>query len=81
MPSADGFIASHQALANAFIPASVTGGSSTSFVCDHYWQQTGWRVALVGGSAADGARSGVFTLIATYVSSDRARFIGGRLAG
>jgi formylglycine-generating enzyme required for sulfatase activity len=80
MPSADGFIASHQALANAFIPASVTGGSSTSFVCDHYWQNTGWCVARVGGSAA-GANSGVFALSAGDASSDLDRNRGGRLAG
>jgi formylglycine-generating enzyme required for sulfatase activity len=81
IPSVDGFIASHQALANAFIIASVTGGSSTSFVCDQYYQQTGWRGAIVTGSASDGAGAGVFTLLAAYLSSYRANGVGGRLAG
>lgn len=41
------------------LPTSV-GGSSTTYICDYYWQNTGNRIALVGGAWTSGANGGLF---------------------
>jgi len=33
-----------------FLPAS-TGGTSSTYICDYYYESTGWRVAMFGGAA------------------------------
>ncbi|MEI2422090.1 hypothetical protein V6O07_17560, partial [Arthrospira platensis SPKY2] len=41
-----------QFVENLFLVRNVSGGASTSaYVSDHFWTNTGWRVARVGGSA------------------------------
>lgn len=61
-----------------FIPTS-TGGSASSYLYDHSYWSTGWRVLLSGGGAGDGAHCGWFYFNALYGSGIAATGIGGRL--
>ena len=79
MGAGSGFIATLSNSGRGFFPASV-GGSSSTKVPDYYYQAAGWRVALLGGRADNGAYAGAFSLFATYASSDFAVDLGGRLA-
>jgi hypothetical protein len=59
-PTANGFVSNIQDIAGAFIPSSSTGGSSSTFITDNYFQSTGNRVARFGGLATDGSLAGAF---------------------
>lgn len=61
------------------LPAS-TGGSSSTYICDYYYQSTGWRVAKLGGYAYSGLAAGVAFWSVFGSSGDRGRNFGGRLA-
>ena len=65
--------------ARGFLPTS-TGGGSHTYICDSYYQSTGWRVALLGGAAHDGLFAGVAFWAVNASSGHRARSISGRLA-
>lgn len=66
-------------LAEVFIPVALSG-SSTLPVGDYFWNQnTGWRVAILGGWWNDGSNCGAWYLYWSNASSDRYRSIGGRL--
>jgi len=62
-----------------FLPAS-TGGTNITYICDYYWQSTGWRVALLGGRASSGLDAGVAYWTLSNASGIRDRYFGGRLA-
>ena len=55
-------------ISRGFLPADVTGSDSTK-ITDYYWQNSDWRVFLLGGSAGSGSIAGVFYLGADYGSS------------
>ncbi len=62
-----------------FIPTEVSGNNALP-VGDHFWNQnTGWRVAGLGGLWTYGAGCGGFCLSFNSASSYRARTVGGRL--
>ena len=65
--------------ARGFLPTS-TGGGSGTYICDHYYQSTGWRVAVLGGPAYVGLEAGVACWYVAHSSGGRVRDIGGRLA-
>lgn len=66
-------------LAEVFIPVALSG-SSTLPVGDYFWNQnTGWRVAALGGAWDYGPYCGAWYLSWATVSSRRNRNIGGRL--
>jgi hypothetical protein len=79
MPSSDGFVTDIQNIGGAFIPDSV-GGSSSTFLTDDFFQNTGNRVANFGGSANLGAAAGAFLWVVRRDSSGVARDVGGRLS-
>lgn len=56
------------------------GGSSTTYMCDYYYQSTGWRVALVGGNLNNGSNAGLFYLHVGNSSTYRFASIGARLS-
>ncbi|MGV9141411.1 MAG: hypothetical protein ACOC1X_00575 [Promethearchaeota archaeon] len=58
----------------AFLPSEV-GGSSSTYFCDYYYQNTGDRVARLGGSWADGSQAGLsrWALGSSSSYSDRSR--------
>jgi hypothetical protein len=64
----------------AFMPSSLVGGSATTFAGDVLYTGTGWRVAGVGGGAADGARVGALCSGFYRASSGASPAFGGRLA-
>lgn len=59
-------------------PTSIGGGTST-YMCDYYWQNTGNRVALVGGNFYGGALGGLWSWGLYYTSSNADWTIGARV--
>lgn len=59
-------------------PTEVGGGTST-YMCDYYWQNTGDRVALVGGSFFHGADAGLWFWHLGNTSSNASWNIGARV--
>ncbi len=78
MPSSNGYQLSLFQTQHGFYPASI-GGASNTHITDHYFQSTGWRVAIRGGGANDGSLAGAFTLFATFASLFDGGNFGGRL--
>jgi hypothetical protein len=79
MVATDGYVTNCQNETFAFLPSAV-GGSSSTYWADYYYQSTGWRVALFGGAADNGASAGGFFWALAYASSLAYRSIGARLA-
>lgn len=66
-------------LMELFIPVA-NGGASNLPVGDYFWNNnTGFRVAILGGRWNSGARCGVWYLNWSNASSSRDRSVGGRL--
>lgn len=59
-------------------PTEVGGGTST-YMCDYYWQNTGNRVARVGGAFDSGASAGLWYWALSTASSNAAWGIGCRV--
>ena len=79
MHNASGYQGTLELTGRGFFPASITGGDATHKITDYYYQAAGWRGALSGGYAADGANVGAFYLNVHDVLSHVTRTIGGRL--
>lgn len=79
MVASDGWVTNVQQLQFGFLPSAV-GGGSTTYIADYYYQNTGWRVAILGGSAINGAAAGAFSWNLDNASGFLSRNIGGRLA-
>lgn len=62
----------------AQVPTAVDGSSST-YLCDYYYSNSGWRVPCVGGSWSAGSSAGLFSLHSYYFSSYYYSHIGSRL--
>ena len=62
----------------SFIP-NTSGGSSTTYVPDYVYSNTGWRVLLVGGGWVNSADAGLFYFDANGTSSSAGAGIGARL--
>ena len=54
-------------------------GSSTTNMCDYYYQQDGNRIALVGGAWPDNTRCGLWYWSCHDASSVASGYIGARL--
>jgi len=61
-----------------FVPLTV-GGSTSQYLCDYYYQATGNRSALLGGSWTYAANAGAFGWELSYAASYVVRRIGSRL--
>lgn len=79
VPSGSNYIRDLLAQA-AFLPGSLNGASATTFVGDYLYTNSGWRVALVGGSAYVGAPDGALCLGLYGASSYANPSVGGRAA-
>jgi hypothetical protein len=66
-------------ISRGFLPASLTGGSSSAKITDYYWQNTGWRVAKSGGYSAYGSNDGGFCLALYHDSGFLHATLGARL--
>ena len=78
-PLSNGYIRDVQHSTLADVISDSSGGSTLGFA-DYYYQNTGWRVASVGGSALNGARAGVSCAFLYYVSGSAFRSISSRSA-
>lgn len=76
--NANGYQSTLEQIKHGFLPASV-GGSSSTKITDYYYQAAGWRVALLGGGANNGAQVGAFCWVLHHGSSFDSAGIGGRL--
>ena len=65
-----------------FLPSSVSGGGSDTYITDYYYVgSAGWRALVSGGHLYDGGRAGVARRNADNAgSSDRTESLGGRPA-
>jgi len=61
-----------------FLPASV-GGDSSTYITDYYYQNSGWRVAILGGRAGLGGMAGFFYWSLYVSSSSGDALMGGRV--
>lgn len=75
---ANGYPGSLAASADGFFPTG-SGGSSATYTCDYFYQNTGWRVVLVGAYANDDSKAGLFCVLASTDSANDSSSIGGRL--
>jgi len=80
VPTSNDFVVDVQNASGAFIPSSVTGGSSSTFITDYFFQNSGNRVALFSGGADNGAQAGAFRWSLSGDSGSRSRIVGARLA-
>ena len=62
------------------LPTTSSGGGTTIYYCDHYWQNTGNRAPFVGGRWSDGAFCGLFAWYCYYAWSYAGALIGARLS-
>jgi hypothetical protein len=65
---------------DGYLPSEVVSGSGSTFVTDFYFQNTGNRVALLGGRWSDGLRAGTWCWGFADDSSIRDRTRSARLA-
>lgn len=82
LPTAtDASIKDWQAVEHVFVPKTVNdGASSSTYVGDSLWTDTGWRTMYVGGSAHDAAYAGLCACFANRAASHRNRNLGSRLS-
>lgn len=78
LANADGYQITLADIDRGFLPASV--GADATYVSDYYYQSTGWRVVLLGGTADGGTGPGAFYVYAGSTASYGGVHIGGRLA-
>ena len=76
--NADGWANTIAQIQTGFLAESV-GASSSTQLCDYYYQSTGWRVVRFGGYAASTLYAGAFRVSANVASSLDDVSIGGRL--
>ena len=80
LANANGYQVLLEQQARGFLPASADGsGSSSTYITDYYYQNTGWRVVMLGGNATDGAYAGVAYWNASHASASDSAAVGGRL--
>ena len=74
----NGFQGALEQIDEGFLPADVTGTSTTK-ITDHYWQAAGWRVARAGAGANYGAPGGGFALLVSDASGAAFAAVSGRV--
>jgi len=62
------------------VPEYSFNGSSSTYLTDYLWLNTGTRVALSGATWNSGSPAGLFALFLFYLLSYSARYLGTRLA-
>jgi hypothetical protein len=79
MAAANGFVRDLLDISGVFLPSNTSGGSSSTFITDNYFQDTGNRVALLGGAANNGLSAGAFFWALNLDSGLRNRSLGARV--
>lgn len=81
LPAVNGYvkdIAYNDVFNYGFLPSNVTGSSST-YLHDYYYQNTGNMVAVLGGAWSFGSHAGAFCWSVSVASGYRHRDVGARL--
>jgi len=78
LANANGYQDTLEQIRRGFLPASV-GASSSTKITDYYYQASGWRVLLFGGTANYGSLAGVFSVYTADASSIYDVNVGARL--
>lgn len=79
LPSSNEYVVTLEQIARGFLAASVTGSGST-YVTDYYYQNPGWRVAVLGGYAYGARYAGVACWALSSAAASLSRLFSGRLA-
>ena len=80
MASGNGYVQNIADVPGAFLPNDTTGASSSTYLTDYFYQNTGNLLAIFGGSADGGARAGAFFWGVHLSSAFADRLVGARLA-
>jgi hypothetical protein len=75
----NGYVKTLEQIGRGFLPASVSGSSST-YVTDNYHQSSGWRIGNRCGNAGSELNAGVAFWILNHVSGNRRTHVISRLA-
>jgi hypothetical protein len=75
----NGYSATLLQILEGFLPKTV-GASSSTKITDYYYQDSGWRVARLGGGSDNGVKAGGFYWLLVVSSADLSRAISGRLS-
>ena len=62
-----------------FLPTS-TGGSSSTYITDYYYQSAGWHIAILGGHSKDSTYAGIAYWHLSRSSSSLYQYLGSRIA-
>ena len=79
LSNVDGYLVTLADINRGFLPVSI-GGSSSTYITDYYYQNTGWCVVTLGGYARYGTHAGAFAFSANTAASYSHVAIAGRLA-
>ena len=77
--NASGYQGALEQIDEGFLPADVTGTSTTK-ITDYYYQDSGWRVAPLGGDADIDMLAGGFFWSLDYASGNLYANVGGRVS-
>lgn len=77
-PDSNGYVSGLHDYPDGFI-VSANSGSGDTYMSDYYWYNSGWRVALVGGTLNSGGRAGFAALFADSSSATRSAATGARV--
>ena len=61
-----------------FLASNVTGGSSSTYLCDYYCQATGNKAALFGGACNNASLAGAFNWYLNFAASNVSSSFGAR---
>ena len=78
--TASGYVKNLVASGKGFVASDTSGGSTSTFVPDYFYQNTGIRIMLFGGNAGDAAGAGGFYLWARDAASSSGASIGSGLS-
>ena len=80
LAAANEYVVTLEQIGRGFLAATASGGSSSTYVTDYYYQSTGWRGAMLGGNASHALRAGVAYWYLDYGALARGQDVTGRLA-
>lgn len=78
--TADGYVKNLVASGKGFVASSTSGGSSSTFVPDYFYQSTSMRIMLFGGNAGGDAFAGGFFLHASSPAASSSASLGSGLS-
>jgi len=76
--NSNGYQTTLEQIDRGFLP-SAAGGYSSTYITDYYYQNSGWRVASLGGFAHHGGAAGFFFWSLSFSSSYDVASVGGRV--